>query len=427
MRLAITNSVSLNGGDAAITLALHDALRRSFPASQLEVHDNYALAARSYYPEVTWKTPTAALLGDRLPIPKLGATRQRLAEARILASIGSRLRKGSRWRSAEEEAFLQDIAQIDVMVSTGGTYLVEQYQLDSRLFEYRVASALGIPVLFFTQSLGPFNRRRNRRFLRTIFEQSPLILLRDHESLVHMHGLGGVNYATEVVADAVFVEASESCEFPVRRRAGDDWRIGISVRTWPPGAAFEHPEVARFTQALRETVTSVVRRLPAQVTFISTCQGVPEYRIDDSALALHIIRDLPADVKERVEVDVGFHTPRGFREIVAEFDFMIATRMHAMIQALTVGTPVVPIAYEFKTRQLAERLGIDGYTLDIGAVSGQALIGAVERFIADLDRLREPLGRDIRGQRSEALRGIQVLSESIRRHVALASSRPPGS
>jgi colanic acid/amylovoran biosynthesis protein len=428
LRIAITNSVALNGGDAAITLALHEALRQRLPDASLEVHDANPAAARKYYPDIRWSTQLASLLGPTLGVPKLRNSKQRATEIRLLASLSNS--SGSHHRpvllSAHENEFFSDIAQVDLMISTGGTYLVEQYSLHTRLFEYRVAKSLGIPVIFFTQSLGPFRARRNRRILRAIFERSPLVLLRDEESLANVRDLGVTSPHLSVAADAVFLTGDTHIDFRARRQAPDPWRIGISVRMWPPGATVGHPDVSKFSRALAETVTHLARKLPANFVFISTCQGTPEYHIDDSALASHIAESLPPDVRERVQVDRSFHTPLQFRDIVSSFDLMIATRMHACIQSLTVGTPVVPIAYEFKTRQLATRLGIEDYTLDIQSMSGPGLTSTVLTFIDHLDELRAHLVVGVRGQRSTAEAGMTQLADTLvtaRRGKDLQNSR----
>jgi colanic acid/amylovoran biosynthesis protein len=425
MRIAITNSVALNGGDAAITMTLYEALRQSLPDVRLEVHDASPEAARRYYPEMDWSTQLAALLGPRLRIPKVGASTQRFAETRLLASLRQpRRRLGHLARqTAAETEFLSDIEQIDVMISTGGTYLVEQYTLAPRLFEYRVAAALGIPVVFFTQSLGPFQIRRNRRLLRPIFEHSPLVLLRDEASLENVHRLGVSSPNIQVAADAVFLAGDERPQFSARRSADDPWHIGISVRSWPSGATIKHPAVRNFAAAVAEAVTHLARALPARFTFVSTCQGTPEYRIDDSALATHIFETLPRDVQECAHVDRMFHSPREFRELVGRLDLLIATRMHAAIQSLVVGTPVVPIAYEYKTTQLAARLGISEYTLDIMSVTGPALIDVVDRFIGDLDGLRSQLAARVEEQRAAAAHGMEQLA----RQLALIRDHQEGS
>src|SRR3546814_6657409 len=64
--------------------------------------------------------------------------------------------------------------------------------------------------------------------------------------------------------------------------------------------------------------------------------------------------------RSRVRVDDRFHTPEALRDRYAGYDMVVATRMHAAILALCAGTPVMPLAYEFKTAELFGRLGFAG-------------------------------------------------------------------
>src|SRR5687767_8774221 len=56
----------------------------------------------------------------------------------------------------------------DLIVSSGGTYLVENYSLAARIFDYKLSLYLEKPLVFFTQSLGPFVNPSNREALRPI-------------------------------------------------------------------------------------------------------------------------------------------------------------------------------------------------------------------------------------------------------------------
>ena len=59
--------------------------------------------------------------------------------------------------------------------------------------------------------------------------------------------------------------------------------------------------------------------------------------------------------------------------------------MHMMIMSLCVGTPVLPIAYEFKTMELAKRLDLEAFVSDINTISRQDLIGKADELIRTLD------------------------------------------
>jgi colanic acid/amylovoran biosynthesis protein len=62
--------------------------------------------------------------------------------------------------------------------------------------------------------------------------------------------------------------------------------------------------------------------------------------------------------------------------------------MHAAILALCAGTPVVPISYEFKTKELFGSLGLPELVIDIEEVTASGLIEVVR---AALDRLGGPM------------------------------------
>ena len=161
----------------------------------------------------------------------------------------------------------------------------------------------------------------------------------------------------------------------------------------------------RYRAAIGELVEDVVERRRAEVTFVSTCQGVPEYWTDDSATAELIAEQLPARIRERVHVDRAFHRPADYMRLLAEFDLSVATRMHAGILALIAGTPVLPIAYEFKTHELFARLGMAEWVQDIESVTGTSLRSALDGFVEALPSLEGPLFEGVAREQALAREG----------------------
>ena len=236
-RIALINTVALNGGDAAIAVAVIESVRRAAPDALIEVHDSQPAAAARYHPTFRWRSSLA-------PIGQLKRTPRR--GVRILAAANEvRLLGAARlWRHRAtrplarallrdgERRRIADFAGLDLVVSTGGTYLVERYGIGPRVFELRMAAALGVPVVFYTQSLGPFRIRRNRRHLAKLFSNSPLVLLRDERSRQHVLELGVPAGAVHVVADAVFGRTGAR-PFDVRAPAPIR-SVAVSVRDLAP-------------------------------------------------------------------------------------------------------------------------------------------------------------------------------------------------
>jgi colanic acid/amylovoran biosynthesis protein len=405
VEVAISHVVPLNGGDMSITEVLTEGLRARFPSIALQMRTTQATAAPNYYPGEEWLPSLELFARPTHPIPKLWRLQEQVTYGRVLS-------RGEAALSDPGRAAIERLLSACAVVATGGTYLVEQYSLLPKLVEWEIAARNRLPVLFYTQSLGPFHSRINRKAVSRVLAGSPLILLRDDRSREHLKDLGVPLENVRVAADAAFAKAPERPKFALPA-AGGHLHLGVSVRQWPVGAGLRSRPVRRFAAKLGEALTQLVRKLPADVTFISTCQGSPEYWIDDSLLALAVAADLPQDVRRRVEVDSSFHTPGEFRAIVATFDVYVATRLHAAILGLTAGTPVVPIAYEFKTHEVFRELTGKGSALDIHEFNAQDLVDHVDTLLRDADRTFPALEDGLARQRASAHDAQRLLEERL--------------
>ena len=118
------------------------------------------------------------------------------------------------------------------------------------------------------------------------------------------------------------------------------------------------------------------------VIFISTCQGVPDYAFDDSAVATQIVA---ADF--RAGGPAGpcrspTPRPRFLGDVLAEVDLLVVTRLHAAVIALCRGTPCIAILYERKTDEVFQRLGATDLTLDIESLDVPELCRLVDEALA---------------------------------------------
>ena len=389
LKIVITNQVALNTGDGAILSGLIFILKRAFGDSiALSVVDRHGSVSRRYYPEIEFRQAYPFEPGKSLHRRALS----RIATLKPILRLIERLArsKSGDWllpRSARNN--LDEYRSADLVVSTGGTYLVEHYRLEVKFLQLALALSSGTPTVMFTQSLGPFRKPANRRAVAELLPGMALVLLRDRRSLENLTEAGASTNNARVVPDAAFALAKvEQLSARQSRRDGDGLRVAVSVRSWRfPNHPAPDAASRNYRQSIREIVALLVRTHGAQVTFLSTCQGVSEYEYDDSAVALEIVRDLPADVAAAVTVDGDFHHPEALRDMLGEFDFVVATRMHVGILSLCAGTPVLPIAYEFKTRELFEGLGLGEWVLDIDTLQPAESAARADSFVASLDRV----------------------------------------
>lgn len=384
MKILITNIVTLNAGDAAILYAMIDVFRAVFGENtEIIVFDKHGEAPARYYPEPEF----------RKLIYLNGKTKNlRFRVGRWAVKHGIPVLQGV--LSAAERRDLLEYKTADLIVSSGGTYLVENYSMTARIFDYELALELGKPLVFFTQSLGPFANEKNRRALLPIFNRALAILVRDQHSLNNLEDLGVRNPNVHLAADAAFALSDPAAlqSAKIKTHVAGPLRVAVSVREWSHFKSLDADAgMKAYREALAALTEHLVDKYNAQVTFISTCQGMKEYWTDDSRVAQTIVDILPDRIRGAVSVNTDFHQPAVLANMLRDYDLVIATRMHMAILALGVGTPVLPIAYEFKMHELFEKLGQPRWVQDIETMSATTLVDTADTFLQSLPDIREPL------------------------------------
>lgn len=380
--VTLASAVTLNGGDAAIAYGSELFLRWLYGQGlDLTVIDDDAEIASRYH--------------DFDYVPALQSTVSPPSWPGIAGKVARRLhrlRLRGPWfvqpsPSERREVVLSHLRRLDVLASQGGTFFVDQYRWHQRLDEYEEAMRVGVPIVFLTQSMGPFtDGRPELARLGRVLEYATTVMVRDS---LTVEAVGRITPDANVIVapDMAFALARE-----VEAPEGPDRvfdkppRVGVSVRQWP---YFEDVSskvgMGNYRRAMASAVSRLVREWEASVTFISTCQGIPEYRYDDSQVADEIVGELDDDVAARVEVDRSFSGPMELVAKLSAFDVMVSTRMHGAILAWVAGTPVVPVAYEPKTSELFDRHELSGLVHRMEGLDPRGLVGSVEEVLAGAD------------------------------------------
>ncbi|MEL6578179.1 MAG: polysaccharide pyruvyl transferase family protein [Cyanobacteria bacterium J06621_12] len=425
MKIIISNTVILNGGDAAILDSIIKILQSAFGTeTEFVVYDSQPETASIYYPELNLRQLIYLQSINSIRIRYVGRIIKLLAQWRLKVAAWcldkNLLAIAKPLTSETEYATLLDYKTADLIVTTGGTYLVENYSLKPRFFDFQLALMLHKPLMFFTQSLGPFEQPENRRTLAKVFDQSPLILLRDRRSQTHIKELLSEQDKAVVVADAAFALAnSEVLEAAKNKNKQGDFapaKIAISVRDWQYFQTID-PElgIKKYIQSLVALTIHLVAKYQADITYISSCQGIKEYWKDDSEFALKIVQHLPDNISDRVTVNRDFNPPEKIAQIISDYDLVIATRLHMAILSLGAGVPVFPIAYEFKTQELFAKLGCGKWTVDIEAIEAASLIEKVDDYIAAVPQIRAQLFAGIQEERASAWESSDLVQQAYKK------------
>lgn len=417
MKVLFINCVLSNTGDAAIFEAAVAVIRRAWePDTEFVAQDDHSQRVAKLYPHLSvrpscyWSLAYTEQSGWRGELARR-LRFWRFALGRWLTRNGlDALAKGT--LSEAERDYLAAYRQADVVVATGGTYLVEKYDLGQRIFDMQTARAMNRPLLLYTQSMGPFRLLANRPRLSRVIRTARLVLLRDQRSQTHIRDLGVAANALLVSPDAAFALADEDLAMrPIDPSPLTKFhpQIALSVRRWDHFTECSAQEgMQRYCAAFAALAVHLVKKYDAEVTFLSTCQGVPGYH-DDSQVAAAIRATLPEGIQDRVRVDGDFHTPDELLKLLRGFDWVVATRMHLAILTLGVGTPVLPIAYEFKTTELFRSLHHELEPPTIESVTPESLVEAFERSVEAYGGVAQSLNEAVDRCRQQAWDVANVL------------------
>jgi len=238
----------------------------------------------------------------------------------------------------------------DAILDTGaGDSFADIYGLKRLLvmaYVQHAARQIGVPVILTPQTIGPFTTRRGRAIAQHSLGRASLVMSRDADSTAYAKSLGRpVDItATDVVFALPQPTASRSL----------DVVFNVSGLLWQEG---HHVDATHY----RASVRGIIDRLLAEgrdVTLLAHVLSNPSKDNDPVA-----IDELQREYGDRLSSVV----PAGLddaRATLAGATVVIGSRMHACLNALSVGTPAIPLAYSRKFAPLMSDIGWP-HTLDL--------------------------------------------------------------
>ena len=261
-------------------------------------------------------------------------------------------------------------AEFDVVLDTrAGDSFADIYgwqRLAAMSAATELAQRAGVRVVLTPQTIGPFGSRFATTLARRSLGTAALVMARDTRSAVAADRLG--RPVDLVTTDVVF--ALDVPEPDVAR----DVVLNVSGLLWH---ANPHVDAATY----RRTVGEVYDALTATGRSVSLLAHVlPSDNSDDDVPAVEEFARTHAPAAEVLH-------PRSLtdvRRMLAGASLVVGSRMHACLNALSVGTPAVPLAYSRKFAPLMADLGWE-HVIDLRAETGG--VGAQVTSIVGRDDL----------------------------------------
>ncbi len=250
-------------------------------------------------------------------------------------------------------AILPAIWSCDLFISGGGGLLQDRTGYGLSVLYYLglvfLARLMGKPIAFYAHGVGPITKKINRLITRWIVNGVDLITVRDADSKKELLALGVTRPPLQVTVDPAFYlrplppgeGPGDKVEAILAQVPRERPLLGISVREWQAEKGLLQ-EVARAADL-------VAGKLGAGVVF------VPMFPSQD----LPASRKAAAAMQHESYVVEDDLTPRELLSLFSHFDLFIGVRLHSLIFASIVGTPMVGICYDPKVDSFLSRLELD--------------------------------------------------------------------
>lgn len=249
------------------------------------------------------------------------------------------------------------LGEYDIVLDTrAGDSFTDAYGLRRLLSMMLVAEqAYGarVPVVMTPQTIGPFSTRIGTWLARRATAHSAAVLARDSTSFAWARGHG-------MRADAVSSDVVFALPVPPRSSQPSDVVLNVSGLLWAPNPHVDHRAYQRTVQGIYEGLTAMGRHVTLLPHVLRSADP------DDDEAALEQFGVTAPEATVLVPRDLGH-----VRSILASASVVIASRMHACLNALSVGTPAIPLAYSRKFEPLLADIGWP-HTVDLRTSSDAA-------------------------------------------------------
>ncbi|MFE5324132.1 polysaccharide pyruvyl transferase CsaB [Paenibacillus sp. NPDC056579] len=288
---------------------------------------------------------------------------------------------------------IRAIRGADGLISGGGSLL--QDATSAKTIPYylailKIAQWLGKPTFVYSQGIGPVHKKMFFGWIRSTFDKSQYISVRDQESKQLLQRMK-VGNEIAVVPDPVMGMPMGSYDVQRVAAAGVDSEvkpvIGVSVRYWNQDRS-ELKALAEALKTVLDNSETVIRFLP--------------FHLPSDAAASAEVRDhLGEAYRSRITMADNVVHPQHMLAEVSQCAVLIGMRLHSLIYAASQAVPMIGISYDPKIDQFLNRLRMTSVATT-EAFQAKTVANETLRLLKERDSWREEKRELIHQLKNEA-------------------------
>lgn len=297
-------------------------------------------------------------------------------------------------RAVRRKDLFRALPNADALFQGGGSLLQDATSARSvfyYLYVILAARMIRRPVFLYAQGIGPLTLPTSRAAVRTVLNRVQAITVRDTASRALLESLAVSKPPVYVTADPVW-----ALEPAPRERARLIWErqglptdgtaVGLALRAWP---GLDVADIgAGIADGLRERGLTPVL--------------LPMQRPEDEVLAYQMSERAHA----RTLCLHGAYHPAEMMAFTRQCSFVIGMRLHALIFAAAVGTPVLGLPYDPKVTALLDEIRALG--MSMAGATAKGVLTAFDAAWAVRDSACQNVHREAQRLRDAALSNARI-------------------
>jgi polysaccharide pyruvyl transferase CsaB len=244
-------------------------------------------------------------------------------------------------REMNKDEIINELRKVDLFVLGGGGILYDE-AIEAYLRDVVWAKELGIPVMTYAISVGPFKEPESKQLVTQVLNTVDRITVRERDAKRMLNDIG-VTQEIEVTSDPALLLKPQPFTKEMLKKEGinpDTSLVGFSVRE--PGPAAPDLNIEQYHAMLANAADFMVERFDAQVLFVPMELG--EHKDPQHS---HAVISKMANA-QRANVLKGEYTSGEVLGLMKHMAFAVGMRLHFLIFAGIQNVPFVPLPYASK-------------------------------------------------------------------------------
>lgn len=406
-----TTTYSDNRGVSAMAACTVKILRKYFPNSEIVIWHSEACRRTS---PTTYET-NVKIIKERNAYEYFLKIPFRL----FLCTLWRLLRKLGNAKILMSEKVLKEYRDADLIISLNyGDAFTDIYgKIESfSIFSQNLLNFLSEkPVVFFPQSIGPFNTGLSKVLAKSILNESKLIMAREEITKKYLSDIGINKRLIHLIPDTAFLLEPAGDKRVKEILSSEGLLIDLKSRKEPVVGISVNPVMAYFSKTQKEwqqylgtmvkLINYLVKKMGAIVVFVPNVTLVEGF---DTRSLGNLIRD-KAKHKDRVISINGEYTAEELKGIIKQCDFFIGSLTHTMIAATSINVPTIAIAYSHKTPGVMELVGLGNYVINFKDLSFSTLISKIEKAWGNREKIKKDLTCRIKMMKKRVLSSGELI------------------